>query len=133
MAMFLGDLAFAVELIAIALGFMLFYFAKKEGAKLLKVSGYILVIGGILTASCTGYFLTKYYLDGHFDKPYPQHSMMKHKMMGEKGCMMTKEKMKSCMSDGGCPHMKEMMKKCGAHNQIKMESKSDATNHEAHH
>ena len=64
--MFQGDLAFTVELIAIALGFYFLYLAKKENSKEIKIGAYILVVGGILTALCTGFYLTKYWLSGSY-------------------------------------------------------------------
>lgn len=66
MNMFQGDLAFTVELIAIALGFYFFHLAKKENSKEIKIGAYILVVGGILTALCTGFYLTKYWMAGSY-------------------------------------------------------------------
>jgi len=66
MGMFQGDLAFTVELIAIALGFYFFHLAKKENSKEIKIGAYIMVAGGILTALCTGFYLTKYWMNGSY-------------------------------------------------------------------
>lgn len=66
MGMFQADLAFAVELIAIALGFYFLHLSKKENSKEIKVGAYILIVGGILTALCTGYYSTKYWINGSY-------------------------------------------------------------------
>ena len=69
MGMFQGDLAFTVELIAIALGFYFLYLAKKESSKEIKIGAYILIVGGTLTALCTGYYITKYWISGSYSQP----------------------------------------------------------------
>jgi multisubunit Na+/H+ antiporter MnhB subunit len=64
--MFQADLAFIVELIAIALGFYFLFLSKKENSKELKIGAYILIVGGILTALCTGFYVTKYWMSGSY-------------------------------------------------------------------
>tara|TARA_R110000868_G_scaffold411035_1_gene701454 strand:- start:28416 stop:28652 length:237 start_codon:yes stop_codon:yes gene_type:complete len=71
---FLGDIAFILELGVIGAGLVTLYYAMKEKSKLLKLAGYIMAVGGLLTALCTGYFSTKYWLDGAYDSATP----MKH-------------------------------------------------------
>jgi multisubunit Na+/H+ antiporter MnhB subunit len=64
--MFQADLAFAVELIAIALGFYFLHLSKKENSKEIKIGAYILIVGGILTALCTGFYSIKYWMAGSY-------------------------------------------------------------------
>lgn len=86
MGMFQGDLAFTVELIAIALGFYFLHLSKKENSKDIKIGAYILIVGGIFTALCTGYYLTKYWMSGSYSHP-PMSRMNSGKSM-MRGTMM---------------------------------------------
>lgn len=71
MAQFLGDIAWMLELFAVAWGFVLLHRAAKEApAKLLQLAGWVLVLGGIGTALCTGYYWFSYQGRGHFDAPH---------------------------------------------------------------
>ena len=53
MGMFLGDIAFMIELFGFAFGLILLHHAKKDG-KLLRVAGIVMIVGSILFAICTG-------------------------------------------------------------------------------
>lgn len=84
MAEFLGDIAFMLELVIVVAGIVTLYFAQKNASKLLRAAGWLLIIGGILGSTCTGYFYMKYYFNGDFDSAYmqPKHmapgQMMRH-------------------------------------------------------
>lgn len=72
MAQFLGDLAFLAELAVVAGGLTLLHRARAESsAGLLRLAGYVLVIGGIGAALCTGYYWFKYQAQGDFDRAHP--------------------------------------------------------------
>lgn len=77
MAQFLADIAGMLELFAIATGLALLHRASKEApAKLLKASGWVLLIGGILVALCTGYYWLRYQSRGEFDGAHASCPMM---------------------------------------------------------
>lgn len=102
---FLGDTAFAVELIALVAGAALLVLASKEGASykgLGKIVGYFTIVASILALLCTGYYWIKYWEQGQFDSPQTMSGMS---MMGGMGMM----KKKSMME---CPMMEKMMKEC---------------------
>lgn len=68
MAQFLADIAGMLELFAIAAGLALLHRAAKDGsARLLKIAGWVLVVGGIAVGLCTGYYWFKYQAQGGFD------------------------------------------------------------------
>ena len=66
MGMFLADLAFAVELITIALGFYFLYLAKREKSQEIKIGAYILLVGGIGAIVCTTYYTLLFWNAGKF-------------------------------------------------------------------
>lgn len=69
MAQFLGDIAGMLELFAIAGGLVLLHRAFKEPpARLLKVAGAVLVIGGIAVGLCTSWYWFQYASAGDFDR-----------------------------------------------------------------
>lgn len=69
MTQFLGGIAGMLEIFAIAAGFILLHLAAKAPpAKLLKVAAIILIVGGIGSGLCTGYYWFKYQRAGHFDR-----------------------------------------------------------------
>jgi|GEM_PF-1193107 len=68
MAQFLGDIAWMLELFAVAGGLVLLHLAATEApTKLLRTAGWLLVLGGVGTALCTGYYWFTYQAQGHFD------------------------------------------------------------------
>ena len=68
MAQFLGDIAWMLELFAIASGLVLLHVATIEShTKFLQAAGWLLVLGGLGTALCTGYYWFSYRAQGHFD------------------------------------------------------------------
>lgn len=68
MAQFLADIAGMLELFAIAAGLALLHRATGEApARLLKASGWLLLVGGILVGVCTGYYWLKYQSHGEFE------------------------------------------------------------------
>ncbi len=68
MAQFLGDIAFLLELALVAAGLLLLQVARERSAPLLRGAGWLLVVGAIGTALCTGYFWFRYYQIGDFDR-----------------------------------------------------------------
>lgn len=68
MAQFLGDLAFLVELFAVAAGLLLLHRARDEAKPvLLRAAAAVLLVGGIGGAACTGYYWLRYQSRGDFD------------------------------------------------------------------
>lgn len=74
MAMFLGHIAFILEIFALATGLVLVRLSK-ENKGLSSLAGWILVIVGILGAICTGYYMIQYFYLGDFAHAYPQMMM----------------------------------------------------------
>jgi len=66
MGMFHADLAFTVELIAVALGFYFLHLSKKEKSKHLRIGAFILIIGGFSMVFCTGFYSMKYWIEGSY-------------------------------------------------------------------
>lgn len=81
MAEFMSDLTFVFELFAIAGGLVLLDRAAASGGGYTRLAGWILVVGGIGTSLCTGYFWLKYHEQGDFDHAYSPHMMMDMKSM----------------------------------------------------
>lgn len=75
MGMFLADLAFTVELIAISLGFYFLFLAKKEKSKELKIGANILLIGATLAILCTSFYSVRNWWHGNYQMGYMNHSM----------------------------------------------------------
>lgn len=70
---FIADTAFALELIALALGgaFLVWSLqAERGGTKLAKVFGWIIVVLSALALACTSYYSLKYWEDGYYKEPY---------------------------------------------------------------
>ena len=94
--MFLLDLAFAMELIALGLGIsMLIWAYRNEGAgvALGKVFGYVISILAVLALLCTSYYGTQYWKEGYFKSPIAPMLMMKQQMMQHKGMMRQQRRM----------------------------------------
>ena len=153
MAQFLGDLAFLAELALVAAGLVLLHRARLEPpAGLLRLAGYVLLIGGIGAALCTGYYWFKYQAQGDFTAAYPamQHEMpqamqgrMQKMHQGMQGSDMHErmQKMREGMKDpdgqGGMQQMPEGMKDSGMrddmqHRQDMQESMPGMEEGEAH-
>ena len=67
--MFLLDLAFSVELLALGLGVVMLVWANRnEGVGVLtaKIFGYIIIISAVSTMICTTYFGLIYWYKGTF-------------------------------------------------------------------
>ena len=69
MTQFTGDIAAMIEIALIGIGLVILYYAQKEGSKLMKAGGYIMLVGGILGLLCTGYWWFKYHDSGVFHAP----------------------------------------------------------------
>ena len=78
---FLVDAAFAIELVALALGGALLYFLKAHKVQLgfCKFIAYFVVILAFFAMACTTYYGTKYWFQGYFEKPLPtsKHELFK--------------------------------------------------------
>ena len=105
MAEFLGDLAFMFEIFVLGIGLVVLYFAKKEGSKLLKASGWIMSVAAVFGLICTSYFYFKYYFAGEFNSAHPQHYMMNQSSMKN----MMNRGMMGMMGKGMMPHGRGMM------------------------
>ena len=82
--MFLLDLAFAVELIALGCGIgMLVWAYRNEGVGIAaaKAFGYIITIAAVFVLLCTSYYGTVYWVKGYFKSPVAPMVMMKKQMM----------------------------------------------------
>lgn len=74
MAMFLGHIAFILQMFALASGLILIRFSK-ENQRLGSLAGWILVIAGILGGICTLYYMLHYSSLGDFSHAYPRMTM----------------------------------------------------------
>lgn len=95
--MFIIDIAFSLELIALIFGAALLIYAMKHtdlGTALPKFIAYLVMILAVLSMLCTGYYTVKYWIGGYFEQPAPISRMMM------KSCMMKKCRMENCMKCG---------------------------------
>lgn len=68
---FLGDIAGMLEIFAIALGLVLLHRAARDAAAgLLRVAGFVLVLGGVAVGACTVYYYLSYRSQGTFKTAY---------------------------------------------------------------
>lgn len=77
--MFIIDIAFSLELIALIFGAALLIYAVKHtelGMALPKFIAYLVMILAILSMLCTGYYTVKYLIGGYFEQPIPMGRMM---------------------------------------------------------
>jgi len=82
--MFLLDLAFAVELIALGFGIVILLWAyRNEGIGIAgaKLFGYIITIAAACTLLCTSYYGVNYWSKGYFASPMVPVLIMKEQMM----------------------------------------------------
>lgn len=83
---FLVDIAFAMEIIALAFGAAIIVFVKKNNKLNLGLSkfvGYAVMILAVLSMACTTFYGTKYWFEGYYKKPFvikhKKHRMWHHK------------------------------------------------------
>jgi|TARA_R110002124_G_scaffold17867_1_gene74248 hypothetical protein len=69
MDQFAGDIAAMLEIALIGASLVVLYYAGKEGSKLMKTGACLMLIGGVLGLTCTGYWWFKYHGMGVFDNP----------------------------------------------------------------
>lgn len=89
--MFLLDLAFAMELIALGVGIALIVWSIRNdgaGVAVSKFFGYIISIASVFALLCTSYYGTSYWLQGYFTSPVAPMMMMKKEMMKDHPMMM---------------------------------------------
>lgn len=93
--MFLLDLAFAIELIALGVGVgFLIWAYRNDGAGVgaAKVFGYIITIAAAFVLLCTSYYGAVYWVKGYFKSPMTPMLMMKQQMMQNNPMMMQRMK-----------------------------------------
>jgi predicted membrane protein len=104
MSMFYADAAFALELIALALGVFLLVWLRihtEQAHKMCKFFAYLIIVLAILALLCTSYYSMKYWVAGYFG--HPRAMMMQGKMKSGqmqqmmKRCKMMQNKMKDQM------------------------------------
>lgn len=100
MAMFQLEIAFLLELALLAAGLVLLHLGRQGTAPLLKAAGFVLIVGAVITAACSGYFGVRYHVQGEFDHAYPSlHRMTEHRgKMMDPGMMrhqMTRKRMRA--------------------------------------
>lgn len=95
--MFLLDLAFAVEILALGLGGYFLVWAQSSlgsgttggaGAGLAKKMGYIIITLAILVMLCTTFYGTMYWYKGYFSSPMAAHQMQMKNCNCGSGSMM---------------------------------------------
>jgi len=118
--LFLGELTFVMELIAISLGLYFLFLAEKEKAKILKVGGYLLVIGGTLIMMESVFFGVKWWMRGVPPTGYPKmgghQARVLPKTMGQKNavkywCKQMENKLENC-NDEVCEMLRPMTEMC---------------------
>ena len=115
--LFLAELTFVMELMAIALGLYLLHLADKEKAKILKVAGYILLIDGTLITIETVFFGVRWWVKGVPPTGYPKMGGHTSKMMMGKlepmkyWCNKMEEQLEDC-NDDACELLRPMLQMC---------------------
>lgn len=82
--MFLLDLAFAAELIALGVGVAYIIWSLRNngaGVKMARVFGYIIAIAAMVGMLCTSYYGISYWWKGYFKSPNAPTLLMKKEMM----------------------------------------------------
>ncbi|TDJ09429.1 MAG: hypothetical protein E2O68_00380 [Deltaproteobacteria bacterium] len=115
--LFLAELVFVMELIAIGFGLYLLFLGKKEKAKILRVGGYILVVGATLVMIETCFFAIKFWVKGVPPAGYPKMSRH-HKGMGTSSgnsmkywCKQMQDIVEDC-DEQACEIFKPMLQMC---------------------
>lgn len=83
--MYLMHIAVFVGLLVIAAGIVGLRFAVKERSGHFRLASWILIIGGVGSIGCMGYYGLKYWQAGYFETPFP---MMSSQMMSGTNSMM---------------------------------------------
>ncbi len=88
--MFQADAAFALELIALGIGFWVLLKTRNDEAGNLKgfgtFIGYFIIIVAFIAILCTGYYTVRYWEDGYFAKPNTAQMVMMQQMHKMQGC-----------------------------------------------
>jgi len=113
---FQADTAFALELIALGLGFWILLKTRSTEAANLKgfgsFIGYFIIVAAFLALLCTSYYSVKYWEDGHFSQPSQSQSMMMGGMHKMQGCNHGMMSGKMGMGGNSCGQMMGSQK-CG--------------------
>lgn len=100
MAAFLGDIAFLFGVVVAVAGLFTLHKATADPRPvLLKTAGIVLLVAGIGTALCTGYYYLKYHFAGDLEHPYPVMSGKMSMMHGMDKKMMMERMMDKRMND----------------------------------
>lgn len=87
MTQFLGDIAFMLEVFAIAAGLVQLHKANTaDGAPLLRLAGAVLIVAGLIGSICTTFYWFSYQSQGAFASAH--HTMMAPGGTGEPGMPM---------------------------------------------
>jgi hypothetical protein len=73
--MYIAHLAWAVDLIVVAAGFVALHFATKQKSSHLKTAAWILTVGGAISLGCSLYYSFTYWQQGAFETPTLMHNM----------------------------------------------------------
>ena len=106
--MFMLDMAFATQLLALGLGTALLIWAyrnKGVGVAFAKAIGYIITVLALLTMLCSLYYGFKYWGKGYFKSPMASQRQMMLHTMKENPTMM-----ENCSMAEDCPMMKDKEK-----------------------
>lgn len=116
---FQGDIAIALTLIALGLGYLVLVKAGKEeknGSRTIGlIIGWIVIVIAAFTLLCASYYSLRFWDDGYYDNPRPM--MMQERGMMGGGMMMPGMMNGHGMRDGmpgkGCQHEGGMGDHCG--------------------
>ena len=100
MAMFVGHVAFMLELAVFVAGLALWHFGRERAASTLRAGALIAMVGSALSALCTGYYLVRYSVQGDVDHAYPIYPGMAREMMEHGGMMGSGRMMGGRMMEG---------------------------------
>lgn len=64
---FLGDMAFILDVALLAAGLIVLHWSEKEKNRLLRGAAWIMILTGALAVICTGYYWLSYYQSGAFE------------------------------------------------------------------
>ncbi|NOZ04181.1 MAG: DUF4199 domain-containing protein [FCB group bacterium] len=138
--MFQADAAFALELIALGVGFWVLLKTRNNEAGNLKgfgtFIGYFIIVVAFLALLCTGYYTVRYWEDGYFTRTNTAQMAMMQRMYKMQNCdhdMMKKDRCEKMMSAGkkdmNCEKMMKGEKMKGGMMKGKMGGMQDKAEH----
>ncbi|MCF7802195.1 MAG: hypothetical protein K9N34_09285 [Candidatus Marinimicrobia bacterium] len=116
---FHGDIAIALTLIALGVGYLVLVKARKQennGSKTIGlIIGWIVIVIAAFTLLCASYYTLRYWDDGYYSEPRPM-MMQGRGMMGggmmTPGMMMGRPHMQKGMMGKHCQHAGGMQHQC---------------------